>query len=267
METSKPDLKELSQSEFFDLSNPPFDVQEHLLYACISGSHAYGINTENSDLDVRGVIWVPENYLLGLLKCEQIASSKNDVTYFSIKKFFQLCMKGNVHGLEMAYMPQRTVKFIHPAFQKVLDNKQLFLSKRIGYTFSGYAYQQVKLMFTKISNNTGRQHLIEKFGHDCKMSAHVLRILRSGRELLETGHLNVYRNDKEELLAIRNGKYKLHELAVLGKNDKRRDSVVDGLFAEEFKLFYKALENNNFPKDPPFKEIESLLINLQREFL
>lgn len=265
---NKPDLKELNQSEFFDLSNPPFDIQKHLLFACISGSNAYGVNTENSDVDVRGVIWLPENYLLGLLKCEQIESAKKDITYFAIKKFFQLCIKGNVHSLEMAYMPQRSVKYIHPAFQKVLDNRNLFLSSRIGFTFGGYAYQQCKLMFTKKANNTGRQELINKYSFDVKMGMHCLRILRSGRELLETGHLNVYREkDREELLAIRNGKYKLHEMAVLGKNDKGQDSVVDGLLAEEFKLFYKALDNNNFPKDPPFKEIESLLINLQREFL
>jgi len=106
--------------------------------------------------------------------------------------------------------------------------------------------------------------LIEKHGLDVKMACHGMRILRSGREFLETGILQVDRPDKNELMDIRNGKYKLHELAVLGQKDGKL-SVVDGLFAEEFNLFYKALNETKLPSKPNLEKINNLLEEIQYE--
>src|ERR1700733_5550651 len=79
----KPDLKELSESGFFDVDTPPFNIQDHLLYAVISGSRAYGIDGPNSDVDTRGVVWLPEEFLVGVHKCEQIESQSKDICYYS----------------------------------------------------------------------------------------------------------------------------------------------------------------------------------------
>lgn len=55
--TTKPSLGELSESEFFDLNSPPFDVEKNCLYSVISGSKAYGLDTPASDTDIRGVFF------------------------------------------------------------------------------------------------------------------------------------------------------------------------------------------------------------------
>ena len=263
--TQKPDLGQLKLSEFFKASDCPFDLETHKLYEVISGSHAYGLANKNSDVDIRGVLSTPQEYIFGLNNFEQWTPSSVDVCFYSLKKFFELLLKNNVHALEMAWMDKRSANYIHPIFQKVLNNKEIFMSKRIGYTCGGYAFQQVKLMFVKKANNSGRQELIQKFGCDLKMATHAIRILRMGTEALNTGKLNVFREDAEELLEIKNGKYKLHELAVLGQNEKGQQVLVDGFLKQQFDKFNLALENSTLPKEPNFDEINNLLILLQRE--
>jgi hypothetical protein len=83
---------------------------------------------------------------------------------------------------------------------------------------------------------------------------------------LETGKLNVYRHDREELLEIKNGKYKLNELALLGEKNGKQ-TVVDGLLAEEFFKFDEAFKNSNLTNEPNFAIIEEFLISLHKELL
>lgn len=261
----KPDLGELSVNNFFNEKNCPFNVSDYLLFQVISGSKAYGLDHKNSDTDLRGVIYLPEEYIFGLNSVEQVENQSNDVIFYSLKKFFNLLIKNNVHALEILWMPEKSILYKHPIFEKIIKQKSLFMSKRIGYTCGGYAFQQVKLMFVKKANNSGRQEIIQKIGFDGKMASHALRILRMGREALKTGKLNVYREDRNEILEIKEGKYKLHELAVLGKNSQGQDSIIEGLLKEEFDKFYSALEMSNLPSEPNFKEVQNLLINIQKE--
>jgi predicted nucleotidyltransferase len=263
----KTNLGPLTNSEFFDLDNAPFNIEGHCLYSVLSGSRAYGIETPTSDYDYRGVLWLDEKYLLGLSKCEQVESSTKDITYYSLNKLFQLSLKNNVHAMEILWMPERSVQMIHPLFQQVLDNKEIFLSKRVGYTCGHYAFQQVKIALTKLKNKTGRVELIEKYGYDTKFMSHAIRIYRMAREVLETGHLEVYRNDREFLLDVKLGKYKLEDLVVMDKDENDKDIFTGGLLYEEQKKFYEALNNTTLPEDPPFEKIEKLLIKVQKETL
>jgi hypothetical protein len=265
--TVKPDLGELSKSEFFNLDFPPFDIQKHCLYSVIAGSKAYGIDTPESDTDERGVIWLPERFVLGLGRCEQIENQSKDIVYYSLHKAFTLLLKNNIHLMELLWMPKRTVNFVHPSFQQVLDNKELFLSKRIAYTCGGYAWAQVKLGLTKLKNKTGRTHLVEKFGFDSKLISHAFRLLRMGRQALETGTFDVYRPDREFLLDIKNGKYKLEDLVIIGKNEKGKDIFTGGIILEEYRLFEEAIAKTSLKNDPPFEKIENLLIKIQKEFI
>jgi uncharacterized protein len=57
----------------------------------------------------------------------------------------------------------------------------------------------------KKTRNPKRVALEEKFGFDTKHAMHLVRLMRMGIEILETNNLKVFRPDREELLAIRNG--------------------------------------------------------------
>jgi predicted nucleotidyltransferase len=53
--------------------------------------------------------------------------------------------------------------------------------------------------------NSKRKKLEEEFGFDTKHASHLIRLMRTGCEILSTGNLYVKRADAEELLAIRRG--------------------------------------------------------------
>ena len=208
---NKPDLGEYNPNQFFDLATAPFDVNEHCLYSVYSGSIAYGTNLPTSDLDIRGVVCPPLKFFTGLSNFEQVENQSKDVCFFGLKKFFQLAYKNNVHALELLYMDHNFINILKYPFDLVLKNRNVFLSKNIGYSFGGYAFQQLKILKTKTSNHTGRIGLAEKYGYDTKFAMHCIILYRSGSEALLTGKLNVYRPDLEELKEIRLGKYSYEE--------------------------------------------------------
>lgn len=57
----------------------------------------------------------------------------------------------------------------------------------------------------KRERNEARAALEATFGYDTKHAMHLLRLMRTGLELLETGNLEVRRADASELNAIRDG--------------------------------------------------------------
>jgi len=57
----------------------------------------------------------------------------------------------------------------------------------------------------KAQRNPARAALEARHGYDTKHAMHLVRLMRTGIDLLETGELRVRRADAEELIAIRNG--------------------------------------------------------------
>lgn len=64
----------------------------------------------------------------------------------------------------------------------------------------------------KASRNPARAELEAKFGYDTKHGMHLVRLMRMGKEILETGKVIVKRPDREELLAIRSGLWPYEKL-------------------------------------------------------
>ncbi len=60
--------------------------------------------------------------------------------------------------------------------------------------------------------NPKRAELEARFGYDTKHAMHLIRLQRVGFEALMTGQLNVHREDRDELLAIRDGLWTYDQL-------------------------------------------------------
>jgi uncharacterized protein len=60
--------------------------------------------------------------------------------------------------------------------------------------------------------NPKRAELEARFGYDTKHATDLVRLQRVGLEALATGQLNVHREDRDELLAIRDGLWTYEEL-------------------------------------------------------
>jgi predicted nucleotidyltransferase len=115
-----------------------------LLFEAISGSRAYGTNTEASDTDFRGVFILPAEDLFGLNYIDQVSDETNDSIYYELGRFLQLLQAQNPNIIELLNMPEENILFKHPVFEEILSNKKRFLSKACKNSFAGYAIAQIK---------------------------------------------------------------------------------------------------------------------------
>lgn len=120
------------------------DIKEKglLLFECISGSKAYGLNTAQSDTDLRGVYYLPKAQFYGLEYIPQISNETSDEVYYELGRFVELLIRNNPNILELLASPEDCILYKHPIMNRLpLD---LFLSKLCKETFAGYALTQIK---------------------------------------------------------------------------------------------------------------------------
>ena len=117
-------------------------AKDIIVYECLSGSHAYGLSTPESDVDIKGVFILPKEDYYSLNYIDQISNETNDIVYYELKRFVELLGKSNPNILELLYTPEDSVRKIHPVFHKIRSRN--FLSKQCKDSFGGYAMTQVR---------------------------------------------------------------------------------------------------------------------------
>jgi len=124
------------------------DLKSSLIYLARHGSHAYGLNTPESDLDTKGVLIPPVDYIHGLFVVEQVENSKdipgNDSVVYEIRKFFRLAADCNPNIIEVLFCDDSDILISTKVGEKLRENRELFLSRKAKHTFSGYAFSQLK---------------------------------------------------------------------------------------------------------------------------
>jgi len=106
----------------------------------------------------------------------------------------------------------------------------------------------------KKHRNKKRAPLEEKFGFDTKHGAHLVRLLRMGKEILETGKVNVDRTniDAEDLKAIRNGSMNYEEIEQYTKDMDEQLNVV--------------YEKSTLQKHPQTEKINKMCMDICEEY-
>ena len=108
-----------------------------LLFECISGSRAYGLDTPKSDTDLKGVFYLPVEQFYGLQYIPQTSNETNDIVYYELGRFVELLIKNNPNILEMLATPDDCILYRHPLMKRL--EVGMFLSKYCIDTFAGYA--------------------------------------------------------------------------------------------------------------------------------
>ena len=118
-----------------------------LLYEYIRGSHLYGLNNEDSDVDSSGVfITKKENLLgLGLEFQELVADERNDTTWYEIGKFMSMLITSNPSVIESLFVPEdKVLTKPHPALEPLFANREAFVTKQCFNPFIKYAIEQIR---------------------------------------------------------------------------------------------------------------------------
>ncbi len=118
------------------------EENEHTILRVVSGSVAYGLNTSNSDTDVRGVFIQPHKQFYSLSFEEQLNDAKNDIVYYELRKLFDLLLRNNPNMLELLAVPDDCILYKHAIVNRL--KPEIFLSKLCYKSFAGYAQMQLQ---------------------------------------------------------------------------------------------------------------------------
>jgi predicted nucleotidyltransferase len=153
-----------------------FDVKKHTILFTIAGSRSYGIHTPESDVDVKGICIPPVvDYKLGILNSFEQADAREHLKPFfellnkeeqeatiadckeknsphiapegavyDLAKFFKLALNANPNILEVLYCDPKDIRLITSAGSLIRKNRDIFLSKKVVWSYQGYSFAQMK---------------------------------------------------------------------------------------------------------------------------
>lgn len=141
------------------------EIENGMILFCKSGSHAYGLNTEMSDLDFKGICVAPRRFYTTLETFEQKDKGwehdgeptfrtrfpeldNSDSVVYGIRRYLSLLRSQNPNILEMLWQTPDSYIYLDYLGQSLIDNRTKLISKRISGTFVQYAKSQIKKMET-----------------------------------------------------------------------------------------------------------------------
>ena len=218
-----------------------FDLEQFIIYRCVVGSRAYGLDNDESDIDQRGIYLAPAELQWSLFGApEQFEDNATQSCYWELQKFLTMALKANPNILECLYSP--LVEKVTPLGEEILAVRQGFLSQMIFQTFNGYAMSQ----FKKIERDL-RNHGEVRWKH----AMHLLRLLLTGAATLRTGSVPVrVAAHRDRLLLVKRG-----EMPWAAVNAWRMELHRD---------FDRALAETRLPERPDYEAANRILLQGRR---
>ena len=227
-----------------DQANPAPSNQglfDRVIYRCVVGSRAFGLDTDASDVDRRGIYLPPADLQWSLFGVpEQLENEASEECYWELQKFLVMALKGNPNILECLYTP--LVEHATPLAEELLAMREVFLSRLVYQTYNGYVMSQFKRMQASLRNQ-GRikpKHVM-----------HLIRLLLSGIHVLREGLVPVDVGEhRERLFAIKRGEMPWDEVEAWRK--------------QLHKEFDQANAETKLPERPNYERANEFLVRARR---
>lgn len=248
---NKEEINEKLKSSEYDFLRINEKLKDNIVLLVVAGSHAYGLNTEESDLDIRGISMGTSDSILGMESFDVFEDKKTDTVIYSMKRFMELAMKGAPNVLEILFSRPENILYCNEKIGKMLlDNRDMFLSKRVYYSFRGYAKNALKDAEKRLENEPKKA---DKYAmHYIRLCLEVIALL-NGNDLID-----VLKNNRDMLMWIRNGSMR--------NGNKFTEGFYDCV--EDFEnLLEKAYQNSPLPDTVDVKKVSGLLVEMNKEIL
>ena len=218
-----------------------YDLFEFVIYRCVIGSRAYGLDDAASDTDLRGIYLPPADMHWSLYGVpQQLENPDTEEAYWELQKFLVLALKANPNVLECLYTPM--VEHASPLAEELRSMRASFLSRIVYQTYNGYVLSQFKKLQADLRN---------KGAVKWKHVMHLIRLLISGISVLKHAFVPVRVEDhRDQLLAIKRGEMPWQE------TEKWRLA----LHTE----FDRAVAETKLPERPDYEKTNAFLIKARR---
>lgn len=163
-------IKEKIKSEEYDFLGTNEYLGDNIILLGLGGSHAYGTETETSDLDIRGIALNTKKEILLGKDFDQVKDDPTDTTIYSFTKMVKLLCNVNPNTCELIGLKPEHYLHISPIGQELLNNRKLFLSRKAIHTFGGYANQ---MLYRATMKSTHAMHQAELEKHILKTLQHM----------------------------------------------------------------------------------------------
>ncbi len=214
---------------------------DRVIFRCVIGSRAYGLDDDRSDTDRRGIYLPPAELHWSLFGVpEQLENDETQEAYWELRKFLVLALKANPNVLECLYSPLVETKT--PLADELLRMRDVFLSRLVYQTYNGYVMSQFKKMQTDLRNQ-GQV----KWKH----VMHLIRLLLSGITVLHEGFVPVQvGKHRDALLKIKAGEMPWPE--------------VEAWRLDLHKQLDRAFEETKLPEKPDYHRVNDYLVKARR---
>lgn len=120
------------------------------------GSHAYGTNVEDSDVDIRGIATHSPTDILTRKGFEQVENHETDTVIYSLEKMISLLSNCNPNTIEILGLEPWQYLYLSDIGKELIDNRDMFLSKKAVHTFGSYANSQLRRLDNKAVRLVGQ---------------------------------------------------------------------------------------------------------------
>ncbi|WP_171038089.1 DNA polymerase beta superfamily protein [Aquibacillus sediminis] len=278
-------------------------LQANTIYQVITGSTAYGLATETSDVDQKAVVLLPPAYNLQLSKpWETTTYHDPDIEFHSLKKAMHLFRSQNPTMLETLFVPEQFIVSQNKYGKILRQQRHLFLSQNCYNAFGGYARDQLMRIKNGLGKTTKQDHydhlhetlermssqLLHKLdSNDVKpieitrvysnpnqqqevdvdmnfTSTPLSQINRFVSELANT--LKSYNKKKKSIKQPTNKLYKhaMHVVRLLLMGIEVLDTGELTVYREKDRDFLLAIRNGNYTWDEVFQQTNELFIKLEQ---
>ncbi|MFG2317537.1 nucleotidyltransferase domain-containing protein [Streptomyces tendae] len=216
-------------------------VRDHTVYSCVMGSRAFGLATEDSDTDRRGVFLAPTALYWRFEKPPTHVEGPGEEQFsWELERFCELALRANPNILECLHSP--LVERLDATGRELLSLRGAFLSRRAYETFTRYAHGQRRKLDADV-----RTHGAPRWKH----AMHLLRLLTSARDLLRTGALTIDVGEaRASLLAVKRGEVPWREVEARMNRLAREGE--------------EAARHSPLPDEPDHPRVEDFLIRTRR---
>lgn len=223
-----------------------------LLFLGLVGSQAYGLATDTSDFDYKGVYIQSKEDILSNNYIPQIEINKDFVVY-ELRRFLELLSTANPNVLELLYLPNSCIRYDTALYKMIRARRRVFLTKKSCSTYVGYAKTQLgKAKGINKKFNWEKDRLVRKTPID--FAKVVDRADGGCLPLIEWLNKNEYRQEQIGLTSLDGFRdcYKLYVDEIKWVNDNHRFNFED--------RNYKGFEGDN-SNEPRVSEVEKYMID------